>query len=174
MKRLLIALCLIAASVFTVKAQEKPDPNKMVQDRVTYMKENLKLNATESKTFWTAYEQYLRSEMTYHNLFRDNLKKKGINIQCPNCANKEPQELSDKQLTYKYEQKFELKKNLYTLETNFYKKISSILTPKHLDEFYRLDEKYKREIVYKKTAAVKSVQGSSNSTSAPTPTKKRR
>ncbi len=154
------------------KAQDKPDVNKMVQDRISYMKENLKLSSAEGKTFWTAYEQYLRNEITYHNAFRDNLKKKGIPTPCVNCPNKEQVELSDKQITYLYDQKFELKKNLFNLESQFYKKAKEFLSPKHLQEFYKLDEKYKREMVHKKNAASKQTQAPASS--APTPNKKRR
>ena len=52
------------------------------------------------------------------------------------------------------------------------KKIKGVLTPKHMQEFYRLEEKYKREVVSKKKAAAKPQQ--STTTTAPTPNKKRR
>lgn len=171
MKRIMLLVCLLTAGIFFANAQEKPDPNKMAQERISYMKENLKLSTAEAKTFWAAYEQYVKAEIKYHDTYRNNLNKQGIKGHCPKCTNNQ-QELTDKQITYMYDQRMELKKNLFTLESNFYKKIKGVLTPKHMQEFYRLEEKYKREVVSKKKAAAKPQQ--STTTTAPTPNKKRR
>lgn len=171
MKRIVLLVCLLTAGLFLAKAQEKPDATKMAQERISYMKENLKLNSTEAQKFWTAYEQYVKSEINYHNSFRNNLSKQGIKAHCPSCANSQ-QDLTDKQISYMYDQRMELKKNLFTLESNFYKKIKGILTPKHIQEFYRLEDKYKREVVSKKKTVTKNQQ--STSTSSSTPNKKRR
>jgi len=150
MKRLFIIAAIFTFGMFAAFAQEKPDVNKMVQTRVSYMKNNLKLSATESKAFWPAYEQFLRSEIKLHEAYRTNIEKKGIKANCPNCPtcdeNKSCDELTNEQITYLFDQKFELKKNMLNLETNFYKKIKAILTPKNLQEFYKKDERFKRNM----------------------------
>lgn len=170
MKRIFIFTMLLMAGLFLANAQEKPDANKMVQERINNMKTNLSLSSTESKTFWSAYEQYLRSEIKYHETYRTNLEKKGIKSCCPNCDNS-CTSLTDAQITYLYDQKFELKKNLYTLESNFYKKAKTILTPKHLQEFYKIDERYKRSFVKNKKAPASSNQAK---TQPATPNKAKR
>lgn len=154
MKRILVILCLLAGSLSIAQAQDRPDSKKMIQDRLTNMKANLKLSANEGKVFWPAYEQFLRNEIKYHDTFRTNLSKKGIKDGMHNCASKECMEnLSDAQITYLYDQRFELRKNMLTLEANFYKKIKSMLTPKHIRDFYSIDEKFKRSMVAKKKNA---------------------
>jgi len=160
MKRIAFAICLVALCLGSLFAQEKPDTEKMIKERIANMRANLKLNANESKTFWTAYEQFLRSEIKYHETYRTNLEKKGIKS-CPGCTSS-CESMSDAQLTYMRDQRFELRKNLLTLETNFYKKLKTMLTPRHINDFYNIDEKFKRSKVSQKSC-------SSKSSSAPAP-----
>ena len=151
MKRFLLIICLLASFTFG-QAQDKANSKKMVQDRIENMKNNLKLNATEGKTFWAAYEQFLNNEIKCHETFNANLSKKGIRL-TPGKNNSEYiSTFSDAQLTYLYDQKFELRKNLLNLETNFYKKCKGILTPKHIRKMYEIDEQYKREFIKAKKA----------------------
>ncbi len=167
MKRIFIIAALLTFGVVAAFAQEKLDANKMIQNRVSYMKGALKLSAAESKAFWPAYEQFLRNEIKLHETYRKNIEKKGIKANCPNCPNcdenKSCEELTDEQITYLFDQKFELRKSLLTLETTFYKKIKTILTAKNLQEFYKKDEKFKRNLATsnKKAApaATKEPQG---------------
>lgn len=153
MKRVIIVFSIILVGLSTTFAQ-KPDANKMIQDRVSFMKNNLKLTAAESKTFWNAYEQYVRSEVKCFETYRSNLEKKGIKKGCPDCDGKSAcDNLTDEQITYMFDQKFELRKNILNLETNFHKRIKGILSAKHLQEFYKNEEKYKRSLVKNKSAA---------------------
>ncbi len=150
MKKTLLIFLWVVAGIIAANAQEKekPDVNKMVEGRVDNMKSQLNLTDAESKTFWTAYEQYLQSEVKYHGTFVSNLEKKGIKGCCPNCPSG-CDDLTDTQITYLYDQKLELRKDLLNLESSFHKNIKSILTPKHLQEFYKIDERYKRGFIDK-------------------------
>lgn len=168
MKRIIIVFSIIFIGLSSVFAQ-KPDANKMVQDRLNFMKTNLKLTATESKVFWGAYEQYIRSEVKCFENYRSNLEKKGIKKGCPDCDGKGAcDNLTDAQISYMFDQKFELRKNLLNLETSFYKKIKGTLTPKHLQEFYKNEERYKRSLVKNKNTAAQAKNP------VATPTKPRR
>jgi len=150
MKRILFTVCLMAACLVYVQAQVKTDKEKMIKDRVEYMRTNLKLSAAEGKTFWSAYNQYLQNEFKCHETYKQNLAKQGIRLNEPGNNKEIIEKLSDKKLTYLQDQKFELRKNLLSLETNFYKKLKTILTPRHIQDFYNIDEKYKRAMVSKK------------------------
>lgn len=173
MKRILLTLTLVLCGAWFLNAQNAPtDAEKKIQKRIEYMKEHLKLNATEGKTFWVEYEKYLHSEMTYHETFRKNLESKKIKY---DPRNKESIEnLSSDQIAYMMDQKMELKKNLNALEANFYKKIKSILTPRHLFDFFTTDEQFKREVVAQKTKAAPAPQKGSNDTSSPSQSKPKR
>ena len=173
MKKILLTLTLVLCGIWISSAQNNTsDVEKKIQDRVTYMKAHLKLNATESKTFWTEYEKYLRSEMSYHETFRKNLESKKIKY---DPRNKESIEsISSDQITYMMDQKMELKKNLNTLETNFYKKIKGILTPRHLFDFYTYDEQFKRNAVAQKSKATTTQKSTSKETDAPAQSKPKR
>lgn len=168
MKRIFIFISIMALSIAISFAQEKPDANKMVQDRVANMKSKLKLDANESKVFWQAYEQFIRTEIKAHDAFRTNLEKQGIKHHCPNCASNENVEMTDAQIKYFYDQKMELRKRLLDNDIAFHKKIKAILTPKHMQAFYKIDEQYKRNL------AKKANSDKSKTQQTPVQTQKRR
>ncbi|MBQ6070576.1 MAG: hypothetical protein IJK85_02365 [Bacteroidales bacterium] len=153
MKRLIAFVCLMTAFLCALQAQVKEDPNKIVKERMDNMRAKLKLSATESKTFWTAYEQYVRSEVKAFETYRNNLAKKGIKLNGPGQNKEVIDRLTDSQLTYLHDQKFELRKNLLNLESGFYKKIKGMLTPRHVHEYFNIENKYKQDMVNKKKAA---------------------
>jgi len=153
MKRLFVLVCLLAAFSFSIQAQEKEDGNKIVKARMENMRNKLKLTSAESKVFWTAYEQYLRSEVKAFETYKTNLSKRGIKLNSVGQNKEVIERLNDSQLTYLHDQKFELRKNLLNLESGFYKKIKGTLTPRHIQEFFDIDEKFKRDMASKKKAA---------------------
>jgi transposase len=153
MKRLFVLVCLLAAFSFSIQAQEKEDGNKIVKARMENMRNKLKLTSAESKVFWTAYEQYLRSEVKAFETYKTNLSKRGIKLNSVGQNKDVIERLNDSQLTYLHDQKFELRKNLLNLESGFYKKIKGTLTPRHIQEFFDIDEKFKRDMASKKKAA---------------------
>ncbi len=173
MKKIILSLTIIVCALWTVSAQSvSEDSEKNIQARITYMQEHLKLNATEAKTFWTEYENFLRTEMSYHETFKKNLDSKKIKY---DPRNKESIEsVSSDQLTYMMDQKMELKKKLNTLESNFYKKIKGILTPRHLFDFYSVDEQYKRHMVSMKSKAATPKPAAKDLQSSPAQSKSRR
>ncbi|MCR4964597.1 MAG: hypothetical protein K6A41_02960 [Bacteroidales bacterium] len=172
MKKILLALTMILCGVWAVNAQSPvPDKEQMVKSRVTFMKEHLKLNPTEAKTFWAEYEKYIRSEINYHDTFRKSLESKKIKY---DFRNKESIEnVPSDMISYMMDQKMELKKNLNTLESNFYKKIKAILTPRHLFDFYNYEEQFKRNVVSKSKSAA-ATQKSTQSSSVPAQSKPKR
>ena len=161
MKKVWITLIIIAIATSALFAQEK-NPKTMAQERLTYMKENLSLSSKESQSFWTLYEQYLKDEMNALNSYRKNLEKQGIKLGAPGTNKEIIDKLTDKQLSYLQDQKFELRKTLLTLETTYYKKYKNILTPKHIQDLYNLEYKYKREMTQKKKEAKKDTTGPVN------------
>jgi hypothetical protein len=44
---------------------------------------------------------------------------------------------------------------LLNLETTYYKKYKAVLTPRHLQDLYNLEYKYKKQMTQKKKEAVK-------------------
>lgn len=154
MKRLFFTICLVAVGLFFAQAQTKVDTEKMKKERMENMRTNLKLTTQEGKTFWSAYDQFLRDEIKLHETFKQNLAKQGIRLNEPGKNKEVIAKLSDKQLTYLQDQKFQLRKKMLDLETAFYKKIKTMLTPKHIQDFYNIDEKYKRAMVSKKQVEV--------------------
>ena len=161
MKKVWITLIIIAVATSTLFAQDK-SPKTMIQERLSYMKVNLSLSGKENQNFWSVYEQYLKDEMKAMNDYRKNLEKQGIKLGAPGTNKEIIENLTDKQLTYLQDQKFELRKTLLNLETTYYKKYKSILTPKHIHDLYNLEYKYKRELTQKKKEAKKDTTGPVN------------
>ncbi len=161
MKKVWISLIIIAIATSSLFAQEKT-PKTMAQERLSYMKENLSLASKESQSFWSVYEQYLNDEMKAMNDYRKNLEKQGIKLGAPGTNKEIIEKLTDKQLSYLQDQKFELRKTLLNLETTYYKKYKTILTPKHIQDLYNLEYKYKREITQKRKEAKKDTTGPVN------------
>ena len=152
MKRLLSTVCLLALCFGLVQAQTKTDPEKLIKERMDNMRSNLKLSTAEAKAFYPAYEQFLKNEIKCHETYKQNLAKQNIKLNSPGSNKEIIETLSDKQLSYLQDQKFELRKSILTQETNFYKKLKTMLTPRHIQNFYNIDEKYKRSMVSKKKA----------------------
>ena len=150
MKRLWILL--LVAALFatnTLFAQEK-SPKAMVQARLEYMKKNLTLNGQENQNFWKVYEEYLNSEMKTMDTYRKNLDKQGIKLGAPGTNKEIIEKLTDKQLTYLQEQKFEMRKNILNLEATYYKKYKAILKPHTIQKLYDLEYKYKKTMAEKR------------------------
>ena len=157
MKKVWITLIIIAVATSALFAQEK-NAKTMAQERLTYMKDNLSLSSKEAQNFWSVYEQYLNEEIKALDTYRKNLEKQGIKLGAPGTNKEIIDKLSDKQLTYLQDQKFELRKNLLNLETTYYKKYKTLLTPKHLQDLYNLEYKYKRVVTQKRKEVNKDVK----------------
>ncbi|MCR4681269.1 MAG: hypothetical protein K5636_06640 [Bacteroidales bacterium] len=150
MKRLLSTICLLAICFGLTQAQTKVDSEKMIKERVENMRANLKLSSAEAKAFYPAYEQFLRNEIKCHETYKQNLAKKGIKLNAPGQNKEIIESLKDDQLSYLQDQKFELRKSILNMETSFYKKLKTMLTPRHIQNFYNIDDKYKRQIIAKR------------------------
>jgi len=150
MKRIFCTICLLAVCFGLAQAQEKSNTEILKKERIQNMQLNLKLTAEESKVFWPAYKQFLDNEIKCHETYRQNLEKRGIRLNEPGKNKEIIDKLSDKNLSYLQDQKFELRKNMLNLELAFYKKLKTMLTTRHIQDFYQIDEKFKRTMVSKK------------------------
>lgn len=142
-------------------AQEK-SPAVMVKERLNYMRANLTLSATENQSFWKVYEEYLQAELKAMDTYRKNLEKQGIKLGIPGTNKEIIANLTDKQLSYLQDQKFELRKNLLNLETTYYKKYKTILSPRTLQNLYDTEYKYKKSLTSKKQDMKKEPAGPVN------------
>ena len=149
MKRLWILLLVVFCATCVLNAQEKSSKT-MVQGRLEYMKKNLTLNGQENQNFWKVYEEYLNAEMKTMDTYRKNLEKQGIKLGAPGTNKEIIEKLTDKQLTYLQEQKFEMRKNILNLEATYYKKYKAILKPHTIQKIYDLEYKYKKTMAEKK------------------------
>lgn len=159
MKKVWITLIIAVLATSALFAQEK-NPKAMVHDRLAYMQEHLKLSGQESQNFWSLYEQYLNDEVKALTNYRKNLEKQGIKLGTPGTNKEIIEKLSDKQLTYLQDQKFELRKALLNLETTYHKKYKAVLTPRHLQDLYNLEYQYKKEMTKKKKESKKETSTS--------------
>lgn len=162
MKKLWITLLFLAVSPTTVLfAQEKSSFNLM-QARFSYMKEHLTLSDKEGDAFWKAYSQYLKDEKAIMDTYRKGLEKQGIKLSAPGTNKEVIEKLNDKQLTYLHDQKFEMRKKILELENTYYKKYKAILTPRHIQQLYDLEYKYKKTLTSKKKEMSKETPSLNN------------
>jgi hypothetical protein len=162
MKKLWITLIIVTASATTVLFAQEKSPKAMIQDRIEYIKKHLVLTGAENQNFWKVYEEYLAAEMKTMDTYRKNLERQGIKLGSPGTNKELIEKMSDKQVTYMQDQKFELRKNLLNLEATYHKKFKTFMTPHHLQELYNLEYKYKRELTAKKKEAKKEPIGPVN------------
>lgn len=134
----------------------------MVKERLNYMRTNLTLSGSENQNFWKVYEEYLNAELKAMDTYRKNLEKQGIKLGAPGTNKEIIDKLSDKQLTYLQDQKFELRKNLLNLENSYYKKYKAILSPKTIQNLYNLEYRYKKTLTSKKKEVKKEDAGPVN------------
>ena len=162
MKRVLITLTVMALCATTALYAQENNPKAMIQKRIAYMKEHVQLSSKETQNFWSVYEEYLKAEAKAMDTYRKNLAKQGIKLGAPGTNKEIIDKLTDKQLTYLQDQKFELRKNLLNIETTYHKKFKAILTPRHLQDLYNAEYKYKKEMTAKKKEEKKEVTGPVN------------
>ena len=93
--------------------------------------------------------QYLKDERAIMDNYRKNLEKQGIKLGAPGTNKEMVEKLSDKQLTYLQDQKFDMRKKMLDLEYSYYKKFKTMLTPQTLQKLYNLEYKYKRTLTAK-------------------------
>lgn len=149
MKRLLlVSILTLFGFVGLLSAQDKS--KSMIQERVAYIKNNLTLSGAENNSFWKVYEQYLGEEIKIMDTYKKNLANQGINLGVSGTNKEIIASMSDKQITYMQDQKFELRKDLLNLQSTYHAKFKKILTPRHLQDMYDLEYKYKRELTKKK------------------------
>jgi len=157
MKKLWITLIIMAVGATTALfAQEKSSFNIM-QERFAYMREHLTLGEKEGDAFWKTYSQYLKEESAIMDAYRRNLEKQGIKLGAPGTNKVIIEKLSDKQLIYMQDQKFEMRKKISDLEIGYYKKYKTILTPRQIQKLYDLEYKYKKSLTAKKKGDKKEV-----------------
>lgn len=155
MKRLWILLFVAALCTTNVLFAQEKSPKVMVQTRLEFMKKNLTLSGQENQTFWKVYEEYLAAEAKTMDTYRKNLEKQGIKLGAPGTNKEIIEKLTDKQLTYLQDQKFEMRKNMLNLETAYYKKFKAILKPHTIQRMYDLEYKFKKTMAEKKKEAKK-------------------
>ncbi len=162
MRKLWITLIMVLIGASTALFAQVKNPQTMIQNRIAYMQENVELSGKESQTFWKVYEEYLKAEMRVMDTYRKNLEKREIKLGAPGSNKELIAKLSDSQLSYLQDQKFELRKNLLNLETTYYKKFKTILTPRHLQNLYDQEYKYKKGLTAKKQEVKKDDAGPVN------------
>ena len=150
MKKLWITLTIMALCATTALYAQENNAKTMIQKRIQYMKEHVQLSGKENQNFWKVYEEYLNAEYKAMETYHKNLEKQEINLGSPGTNKEIIEKLSDKQITYLQDQKFELRKNLLNLEITYYKKFKAILTPRHLQDIYNTEYQYKRLLTAKK------------------------
>lgn len=162
MKRLWITLIITILGSTSILFAQETNPKAMIQKRIAYMKEHVQMSGKETQNFWSVYEEYLNAEAKAMDTYRKNLAKQGIKLGAPGTNKEIIDKLTDKQLTYLQDQKFELRKNLLNIETTYHKKFKTVLTPRHLQDLYNAEYKYKKEMTAKKKEEKKEVTGPVN------------
>ncbi len=162
MKKLWITLIVLAISATSVLFAQEKNPKAMIQERIAYMKANVPLTGGETQNFWKVYEEYLNAEMKAMTAYHKNLEKQGIKLGASGTNKDIIASLSDKQLTYLQDQKFELRKTLLTLETTYHKKYKTILSPQHLQKLYDQEYAFKKKMTAKKKEVNKVAPGPVN------------
>lgn len=162
MRKLWITLIMVLIGASTALFAQVKNSQTMIQNRIAYMQENVELSGKESQTFWKVYEEYLKAEMRVMDTYRKNLEKREIKLGAPGSNKELIAKLSDSQLSYLQDQKFELRKNLLNLEATYYKKFKTILTPRHLQNLYDQEYKYKKGLTAKKQEVKKDDAGPVN------------
>ena len=164
MKKLCFTLIIMVFGATSLLFAQEKNSKTMIQERIAYMKDHVQLSSNEAQRFWVVYEQYLNEEMKVMDNYRRNLEKQGIKLGAPGTNKEIIAALSDKQISYLQDQKFELRKALLNLETTYYKKYKSILSPRHIQALYNVEYNYKKSMTDKKKEVKKETKKTESST----------
>ncbi len=130
-------------------AQAAPSPSKcetkdcqtMMKLKKEYFQKNFTLQPEQEKDFWNAFDAYANTEFDAFKSHREALAKVGIDHRVPADS---VQYLSDDQIRVLYSSRLELRSKLLKAENEFFKSISKCLSAKQLNEYYQLEQKFKR------------------------------
>lgn len=135
-----------AASVDQMKCGNK-DCQTMMKLKREYISENFTLQENQKEAFWKAYDAYTNAEFKAFQEQREAKEAAGIPRMHPDST----QQLTDEQILASYRIKLETRAKLLKAEMDFFNALTKCLTAEQVDEYYKLEHKFKRSAASHKT-----------------------
>lgn len=124
-------------ATLTVKAQGKPDWNKIKSYKIAFITERLNLSPKEAQDFWPLYNDYETQKAVLHKKERSEIKEKIKNLDA--LSSGEASELL-KQMGKYEEEKF-------LAEKAYIEKVSKTISAKKTIILLRSEEDFKRQLI---------------------------
>lgn len=131
-----IATFFLMVSTWSVKAQERPNRDKMNALKVAYITEKVQLTEKESQAFWPIY-----------NAFQE--EKKALMPEQKEEGDREPNfsEMTDAQIDAMVAKRFENEQKLLNLKKKYYEKYKTVLSPKKIVSLYKAEKDFRKEVL---------------------------
>ena len=140
-----LALMLISAVGFAQGGPEgRPESRQEKKEeiearRTAFITKELQLNATESKNFWAVVNEHDAKRKERAEAIKGNSER--------TPGGKNLNELTDEQIAKNMAQRFEMKKAMLDLEIEYHEKYVGVIGVRKTAEYYRAEEKFKRELL---------------------------
>ncbi len=119
--------------------KRKERQEKMIAKKFQYAKKTLELTEPEAKQFKSVYSKYEHEKIALREAMRKEIfamRKDG-----------KIQEMNDKELRGFIDKKLEIDKKNYELDRDYTIKLTKILPPKKVVQFFRLDKQFNRRLL---------------------------
>jgi len=121
------------------KGKQSPKFEQIMENKMLFFKENLKLTPQESKAFETAYKKYKQDKMKIHKALQTEFRSKIGKGKYLNMSDAELNKLLDKKMS--------LESQKMNIEKNFQKELRHILPPKKVIGYYRSEHTFNRKLM---------------------------
>lgn len=132
----------LSSECYELCITEKAQQNIM-ELKKEYFRKNLTLTEKEAARFWPLFDQYLENEKKIHRSCKKAQEEKGIKRENGKI---DFSSLTDEQIRFFYENKFDVREKLLTTDKEFYNNMSSILQAKNIVKYYQIEKSFKSEL----------------------------
>jgi len=121
------------------RMERKTEKKEQIEaQRVAFITNELKLESADSKAFWAVVNEFDAKKKAK----AEEMKKREGGAKSKNI-----EELTDEQLAMNMQNRMEMKKAMLTLEQEYNEKYISTIGVRKTAEYYRAEEKFKRELL---------------------------
>lgn len=132
-----LTLLLSVMGFLGVKAQDRPNWDKIKSLKIAFITEQLELTTTEAQSFWPIYNDYEAKKLEFHKKERSDIGKKILNLAA----------LSETEADTLLNQMIKLEEEKQKAEKAYIEKVVKIISPKKTIRLLRSEDDFKRRLI---------------------------
>lgn len=131
-----------ASDRFESSKHESMKSDDIIKIKKEYFKKHLTLSDNEDP-FWSMFDHYLQEERRIHQQCKMNQEEYGIKREEGKI---DFASLDEEQILFYFENKLEMRSSMLELDRNFHEKLKSVLSPKTILQYYKVEKDFKNYV----------------------------